>query len=208
MATTLLQLRTRVADKLMRSSLSSQIDESINDAIRFYQSYRFWFNEKTATFNTVASQKAYSSSDSIPTDIVEIDNVKITVSSSFYYPERVSFKEIEDMDISSATGVPNYYSYYKENFYFYLIPDSIYVVTVAYLQSYSDLSLDADNNDFTNSATKLIEYRALRYINSDILRNDEDANRYKGLELEEFTSLQLKTERLVGTGKRVQSTSW
>jgi hypothetical protein len=208
MTTTLIQLRTRVADKLMRSSLSSQIDESINDAINFYMAYRFWFNERTNTFNTVASQKAYGSADSVPTDILEIDSVKVTVSGAFYYPDRVSFKEIEDMDYSSATGLPDWWAYYQEKFYFYLVPADVYTITVAYLQSYSALTNTTDNNDFTNNATKLIEYRTLRYINQDILKNFDEADRYMKAELEEFTSLQLRTERLLGGNRSVRPTSW
>ena len=68
--TTLATLKSRIADDISRSDLTTQIANSITDAITYYQNRRFFFNEtRSETFDTVAAQSLYRSSDdaAIPT---------------------------------------------------------------------------------------------------------------------------------------------
>jgi len=156
---TLSDLRSIVSDNLNRTDLNTQIDQAINFAIDYYaKRYRFWFNETTATFNTVASQFNYTSAETGLTNVREFDYVKIAISSTNNYevvPE--TYDVIQSINISNATGQPIFYSYYKENMYLYYVPDAAYTITVSYVKSYSDLVNDGDSNDFTTNAEDLIE---------------------------------------------------
>src|SRR5690349_10519428 len=67
MAGTLGDMKTRVAQELRRSDLTSQIADAINDAILEYQKERFRFSDTDPanypTFNTVPSRFVYDNSD-------------------------------------------------------------------------------------------------------------------------------------------------
>lgn len=204
--TTFTTLKANVADYINRSDLSTQIGTAINRAIAFYsRKERFWFNETTGTFNTVSGQLIYTSSDSIPTLITEIDYVKIAISASLNTPlSPRTYSYIQDRVVSSSvTGVPYEYAYYKQNFYLYPIANAVYTITVSYTKSYADLSAGSDTNDFTNNAEDLIEARATWWIYSQILKNADDAAIWKQNEREALMALQDETMRITATGKLV-----
>jgi hypothetical protein len=197
---TFAQMRAVIADDLDRSDLTTQINRAINRAITHYEKERFWFNEKTGTFSTVANQSSYGSADSIPTDMAEIDYMEVTVTSTDK-PEikgGKTFSEIAYLIGGGGTGsYPEHYAFYQEKLYFYPIPDSVKTITVYYQQKYTELSADADTNDWTTYAEDLIESRACWWIYSRILKDMEQANMYKGVELDALESLRAKTEKLI-----------
>lgn len=198
---TLSQMRSRIADDLDRSDLSTQIDKAINRAIEFYESERFWFSEKVSTFSTVANQKNYSSSDGIPTDMAEVDYVEVTVSGKEYKLTPKTYDYIKELISSDSTGEPSDYCYYQENFYFYPIPNAVRTISVSYQQKYSELSLDADSNDFTTEAEDLIEARARAWIYARVIKDPEQASIAKTEEMDALRGLRIKTEKLIATGK-------
>lgn len=198
---TLSQMRSRIADDFDRSDLSTQIDRAINRAIEHYESERFWFNEKISTFNTVASQENYSSSDTSITDIAEIDLVQITISGRKYTLTPRTYDYIKAMNGGGTTGEPEDYCYYQENFYFSLIPNAVRTITVSYQQKYSTLSADADTNDFTTDAEDLIEYHAKADIYLNILHEEDRASQAIAARDMALTALRKKTEKLISTNR-------
>jgi hypothetical protein len=197
---TLSDMRSRIADDLDRSDLSTQIDKAINRAIEHYERQRFWFNEKIATFNTVANQKNYGSADGIPTDLAEIDYVEVTVSGKEYKLTPRTYPYIRELIGYDMTGQPYDYCYYQENFYFYLIPNAVYTITVSYQQKYTALSADADTNDFTTDAEDLIEARARKWLYARVIKDQEQAQIADLEEREALAALREKTDKLIGTG--------
>ena len=200
---TFLQMKTRVADDIKRSDLTTQIGVSINRAIEFYEKERFFFNETNGTFSTVSGQESYGTSDSIPTTIAEIDTVTITqTSTNIFTLGKTSFESIRGLNAggTTATGVPIYYSFYQEKFWFYPIPNGVYTITVYFKKNYAQLSADGDTNDFTEEAEDLIEARARWWLYKRIIRNYEDANEAKAEEIEALGSLMSKTTMLISTG--------
>lgn len=199
---TLAQMRSRIADDLNRTDLNTQIDVAINRAIEYYyKGFRFWFNEKTATFNTVANQVNYGSADSIPTDMMEIDFVKIAFASTDneeLIPRTYDY--IQQANVGSYAGRPADYAYYKENFWLYPVPSQAWTVTVSYAKSYTDLSADADTNDFTEEAEDLIESRAEWWLYKRIIKDYDLAQASKAEELEALSTLISETERIVKSG--------
>ena len=160
---TLTQMRARIADDLNRSDLNTQIDKAINRAIRhYYNSEYFWFNETVGTFVTVANQESYGTADSVPSDILSINYMRLTISTT-NKPEipKKTYQEIQMLNSGASIGQPLYYAWYQNKIWFYPIPDAVYTVTISYQKSYAVLVADSDTNDFTVEAEDLIESRAL-----------------------------------------------
>lgn len=200
---TLIQMRTRIADDINRSDLDTQINKAINRAIEYYsKKIRFWFNEKTATFNTVASQFNYGSADGIPTDNMEIDYVKLAISGSNNVPLTPrTYDYIQTANVGNLTGTPTDYAYYKENFWLYPVPNAALTITVSYVKNYTALSADADTNDFTEEAEDLIESRAEWWLYNRVIKDYEAAQVAKAEELEALTTLLQETVRITKSGK-------
>lgn len=193
-------MRSRIEDYLDRSDLETQVTLAINRAIEYYEKERFWFNEKTGTFSTVANQKNYSSSDSIPTDMAQIDYVEVTASGKEYELTPRTYDYIKELIGFDMTGQPTDYAYYQENFYLYPVPNAVYTITVSYQQKYTALSADTDENDFTTDAEDLIEARSLWWLYKNIIHDNEQADSAKIAELDALASLRKKTYKLTATG--------
>lgn len=199
---TLAQMRSRIADDLMRSDINTQIDKSINRAIEYYYNKGgFWFDETTGTFATIASQEAYGTADGLPSDIAEIYYVRLTIGSTNKPELRLkSYPAIQLLNMGAATGTPSDYAWYQNKMYLSLIPNSIWTVTISYRKTYSTLSNDADENNYTNYAEDLIESRARGWINKRIIKNYEAASLDKEEELDAFSALRKRSQTMTSTG--------
>lgn len=200
-------MRSTIADDLDRTDMTTQINLAIGRAIQHYESEGFWFKETTGTFACVASQKAYTTS-SIPSDIAEIDYMEVRVSGNDYPITQISYEEIESIDFSGQTGIPSRYAYYKQSLYLYPIPNSTYTVTISYKKEYTALSADSDTNDWTTEAEDLIEARALWWIYARILKDTEQANSYKGIEIDNLNNLRIKTGKLLANNVTTKATDF
>lgn len=197
---TLATMRTRIADDLNRSDVNTQIDKAINRAIIYYSKERFWFNETTGTVATVASTQAYGTAQSLPTDILEIDTVKLTIASTNKQVlDKRTYQWLQEMDLSAQTSQPTDWAWYKSSLYLYPTPNAAWTVTLSYMKSYAELSLDADTNDWTTSAEDLIEARARWWLYSRVIMDYEAADRAKAEEAEALYCLRHKTSNLLAT---------
>jgi hypothetical protein len=203
---TLSAIRSNIADSLNRSDLSTQIDRAINRAIVFYRSQRFYFNETSGTFVTVADQESYGTADGIPSTINNINRVELTVTST-YKPEliRRTFNYVRKLNGFVAKGQPYDYAWYQQKFYLSPIPNAVYTVTVYFNKNYAELTLDADTNDFLTEAKDLIEARSEWWIAKKILKDDELAAAAKEDEKEALLSLRIRTDRYL-TSSTLQPT--
>lgn len=200
---TLLEMRSRIADDLDRSDLDTQITKAINRAIEYYEKEHFFFNETSGTFVTVANQESYGTADSTPSDLLDVQVLTITESSTNIYPlEKVPFDTIRYLNTSgtSSPGIPYNWGYFREKFWFYPVPNAVYTMTVYYLKSYTALSADGDTNDWTEEAEDLIEARARWWLNHRIIKDYEAAAADKAEELDAFLALRIKSDRLLTTG--------
>jgi hypothetical protein len=169
-----------IADELARSDLETQTRRCIKRAIQHYQRKHFYFLEDySVTFNTVASQEYYGSSDNaaIP-NYSEIDSLVITING-----DRISLdkkpKEWFDTISNSAsqTGQPSDYIYYAQQFRLYPIPDAAYEIRIHGLKRLDDITQTASSNVMFTEGFDLIKYSAKRRLCTDYLKNDEDATR-------------------------------
>ena len=185
---TLAGMVSRIADDLNRSDLSStQIPLAINRAIIAYAKEPFWFKETSATFSTVSGQKAYTTTDTSITDIERINLVEVTQSGSRYKVDKKNIDWIEHRNPNNATGVPSEYAWYGNKFYFCLVPNAVYTITVWYTKTYPVLT-GTNTNDWLTYAEDLIEARARWWIAKRILKNGQLADEAK---IEEMEALEI-----------------
>src|SRR6266498_3817396 len=92
-----LDLQNRIASDLTRDDLASQTKSAILDAVKHYETSRFFFNTtRSKTFSTVIGQDTYGAADlaEIP-NIIRIDTLFLRDSVSIYPLDRYEPDEFE-----------------------------------------------------------------------------------------------------------------
>lgn len=194
--TTYATLRTRIEGEIYDTSLTTEINSAIQDAIKFYERKRFWFNQKTGTFSTVASQEYYDDSDlSDISGMLSILSMQCAVSSFKSPVHPLSFESIDAMQNGGVQAMPGYFAYFNEQIRLYPIPDAVYTVTAAYHYRFPALSADGDSNPWTTDAEELIRTRAKRTLALHKLWDVEMYARLMPAENEALSALQAETTR-------------
>jgi len=200
-------MKTRIADELSRSDLSSQIALEVLSAISHYENQRWSWSEIRATASTTANVAFVA----VPSNFLDEDSMKLTVNGDYQLLSRVSYEYIDRIDSGDQTGEPFYYAFYADQIRLYPIPDATYTLTFSYIGSQTALSADADTNDWTNEAETLIRARAKAAVKMNYL-NDAGAiaeaqayalNRLDFLctaEASAFNSLRRKADMRTATG--------
>lgn len=173
---TYLTMRTRIQNELVRTDIDARINEAIVTAIQHWERERFFFNEARTTLVTVADQENYSTSDGVPTGLVGIDTLKITVNGNLYPLTLRSYAEIENKKTNlSFTGWPYEYAYYQEDLWPYPIPNASLTLVMSYIARLPEISLSATNaatNAWMVDAEALIRSRAKAIIKIDVGENE------------------------------------
>lgn len=188
---TFLEMQQRIGDDLNRTDLTTQIKKAINRAIKFYLKEPFWFKETSGSFSTIVAQKTYTSTDTSITDIGRIHLMEASINSALYEIKERPLSFIMNRNPNSAQGVIRFYAWWADTIYFYLVPSTIWTVTIYYTKKYTELSADADTNDWLVYAEDLIEARARKWLYARVIKNTEQA---QIAELEEAQSLQALRE--------------
>lgn len=200
------ELQNRIVDEIMQRTdvgamganlTTTRAQYAIQDAIRFWQGNRFYFNEyrTTGAFPTVIGQEFYTVADwaDIP-NLVSIDKMSILVSGNRYFMVARTAAYMEDISVNpSVTGAPMDYSYYNEQLRFYPIPNQIYPVNVLATKQFAVLAADGDANVWTTDAEALIRQTAKKYIWRDILLDSTEAALCDAAAMEVFKSLKAET---------------
>lgn len=173
---TYLDLKTRIADELIRSdgSLDTQIALEIQSAIDHYKRQRFWFNEGASTASTVAGSSGLSIA--VPEDWIEFDEMTITDGNGIVDDlVKLTWRDfIRDGYLdTTVTSQPEYWAYFRDQFYLGPCPDAVYTLTLYYVKAFPDLSADGDENPWTNEAEALIRARARAAVEIRYLRDDQ-----------------------------------
>lgn len=198
-------LKTRIADELARSDLTSQIVLAIDGAIKFYQPERFWFNDATASFSTVAGTDTYAQ-----LNIVEqIDSLTVTVNGAREPLLRVTFQEMEALYGSGTRGIPTHYCVYDELVRLSPVPDAVYTMRIATVTNYVDWSpytvplSDAATSPWTDEAEELIRLHAKVDLLENVIRDVAafaEADRLRMREQTVLRQLRKKTDNLNTAG--------
>lgn len=165
-------MKSRIADEIADSTLTSQIILAIQTAIKFYERREFYFNTKTLSFNTVSNQEYYGASDQA--DIPLLVNIKSMTVAVDGYKQAITPAAYTDIDFNQTgfvVGPPSVRAYFAEQIRMYPIPDRAYQCTMSYTYRLPALTDDADENAWTDDAEELIRQRAKKIIATDVLRD-------------------------------------
>lgn len=199
---TLADLKSRIALELARTDLTAQIANAVSDAIKFYGSERFWFNQsRNITFNTVDGQQAYGAADqAIIPSLVKIDDVFF--SGATKYPlGRYSATDFEMLTGgSTANGRPCAYTYTDDQIFLYPTPNDVYTMRVYAHYRLPTLN-DGETNAWTDDAEELIRSHAKQLLYLDPIEDDQGAARM-GVKIPELlAALRSETSARMGTGR-------
>lgn len=171
---TLGTVKANISTLLRRTDLDSEIAIAVARAIQHYERETFIFNETRSTsLTTTANTKTVT----LPTDFVRVDKLMITVNNAVYavLPAPGGIGELETLYFSSSnTGPPSRYAIYATAFYFYPIPDATYTLTLDYVKRLAALG-DSDSNAWTTDAEDLIEARAMWWVQSQVIHDNDGA---------------------------------
>ncbi len=196
---TYIQQTLRIIDDLGRSdtSITSVVQQHMQDAIRYYQNNRFWFNEGTASISTTVSLAYYS----LPSDLIELDTMNILINSRNVQLDPETFQEIDRMDIGGYVGYPILYAEYAEQFRLYPVPNGPYSITLHYLKELSTLSATSDSNAWTSEAENLIRARTIKTLSAFKYKDTALAQTMQIVEDQELQALESRTIRETSSGK-------
>lgn len=184
--TTLGAMITRIAGDLGRSDLSAAngaIQTAIEEAIVFYQSQKFFFNDNDhVTFSTVVDQVEYDDDDTATvewTDWYDLKSIFLEEASGKRH-ELIEMDYDELMvltDSESSSSRPTSYARYAESLYIYPKPDlATYLIRPSghYKIAIPATSGEA-NNPWMTKAWDLIVHSAKRRLYVDRLKDVEKA---------------------------------
>lgn len=198
-------MKTRIADEMDRSDLTSQIALAVQDAIKLYAQDAFWFNEVIDEFDTVNGTEYYtlaSVTDNTTTFTDIIDAVGVLSGGTTYPLDRRTFDVINAKQHNPTTskGAPLEYCIFNQQMRLWPVPDGVYTVKIAGIQELSALSADVDTNAWMVEAEPLIRHKAMEILYRDIEKNDKQMAINERTAAMWFSRLQARTNQYVGTG--------
>jgi hypothetical protein len=201
----LLTIRQSVSVKLQdRENNSPQttaalVDAEINRSIRYYQNYRFWFNERKVDITLTASAQTVPS---IPSDVIselEVNGLLLIDQQVKIDLQKLPPDEFFKMD-DGQTGRPEFYTYVDGEYKLLPIPSEAYTLQFRYLKKYDALVTDSDSNDFTANAEDLIMLHTLKSMYAENKQDPQLAGYYNSLELRELEALRERSDNRLSTG--------
>lgn len=208
--TTRAVMKQRIADELARADLTSMIPYAISDAIKYYQSKRWFFNEsREITFDTANGQEFYDKYDcAYLSTLIKIDYAKVTIDNTLFDLKRVDPEEHEHNQ-NQVNGQPFSYSYYAQQMRLYPVPTDAWEVRVAgVMQTPEPVTDEEKYNPWMTEAELLIRTQAkinlVRHVNASGLEptfNDKAISIF-GQEVKMYErELKRRTNRITGRGE-------
>jgi hypothetical protein len=199
---TLADLKTRIITETNRDDLlddlAAQLALAINQAIDFYSSQRFWFNETIATAPCVIGNEYVV----WPTGMITLDSVSCLVGSIKMRMTKRSLLDIENLaGAVNSQGQPTDYAVMGSQVRVWPKPNKAYVLTFVGVGSLSALVNTTDTNAWTTSAQDLIVARSKYLLYRDQFRDAAGAQIAKQAETEALAALTGLANRKLGTGR-------
>lgn len=195
-------MQDRIADEVTRSDLTSQIQKSIQTAIKRYEREEFYFNVTTGTFSTVAGQEYYgtAANSDIP-NIARLISATIDIDGSESLLEIIGYEEIERLSDGSSRADPDNIAYYTQRVRLYPIPNAIRIVTLTYIDRFAELSASGDTNAWMTDGEELIRTCAKADLFNHVIRSYDEADRMSALCERAYMYLRRETARRRGPVK-------
>lgn len=200
---TLQQIRENVSRKLQdpdnTSRSAATVDLEINRSVRYYQNYRYWFNEELITISLVAGQKTVPN---IPTDLLSelyVNGLMLIDSQVKINLLKLAPNDFAQRD-QDQTGRPYYYTYKDDTYLLLPVPQIAYDLELRYLKAPTLLVNDSDTNIFTVNAEDLIMLHTLKNIYSEDKQDIELGSYYGNLEAIELKTIEERTNNRNASG--------
>jgi len=202
MADTLADMKARIADEIDRDDLTSQIALAISDTIKHYQTERFFTNEGTLSFSTVASQQDYGTSTAVQlANLFDVDDMFVLIPPNQYRVRRIDPTNFTILSNSYTLGQPFRYQYFNRTLSLYPIPDRVYSMTLHGMMTIAEPATDAETgNSWMIEAERLIRAGAKRRLHSDITKDWEQADRCAAMEAEALIQIRAATSNMTRNG--------
>ena len=148
-----------------------EIEEALTEAIEHYASEPFSFLDViSAGLTTTALQD----SNTLPTDLVSLDLVTLTIGGRAYLLDDMPFDRYRQLQQSAAstTGQPSDYSLFADSIWWYATPVEAFPYTLYYRGRLAAPSEDEETNGWVDSAWPLLRYYALDELGSTALHGN------------------------------------
>ena len=213
--TTLLDVRTRVADQLARSDLNTQIDREIQLAMARYNRRVSWLHEvREVSLTSVAAQAWYSSVDvstgtgpqdttgRTAVDVADIQKIDYMRDPNYDDLRQVHYSDFEGFfDTTGAAGRPTYFTLYAGQIGIWPVPDAVTIYTLSAVVKPIIPSLAADESIWFDQAQELIENAAAAAICRKFIQDGERAQAFQVYETEAWNDLVREGNQKMATGK-------
>lgn len=202
---TYLDLQTDIASDLTRDDLSSQTKKAILNAVKHYETSRFYFNTtRTKTFPTVIGQAAYGAAAlaEIPY-IIRIDALFLRDSVSIYPLDRYEPDEFEMIagNPLNGSGRPVAFTYIDAQICLWPTPLAVYTMRPHMHYRLPTLTADGDTSAWTNDAEQLIRAHAKLLLYSNTLEDADGAQRMQAQLPAYMDRLNYETSARSATGR-------
>ncbi len=197
-------MQSNIATLLRRDDLTAEIKLAINRAIAHYSTENWpWFETRSTSLTTTASTKTVA----VPSDFVYDLSMHVTVNNAKYPVSKRTMQYVEELYYSdSLEEQPFIYAHFANAFYLYPIPDNTYTLTLLYYAKPAVLTNSTDSNDWTTTAEELIEARAMWWLATAVMRNDQVAASNKGREMDAYSRIRSQATMQASSGKLRPST--
>lgn len=170
MAASFADLKTRIADDINRSDLSTQIDTYLRRAVEHYERRRWWFNEGMATFSASTSQDRYTLS-ALVSDLLVPNTLELTRGSGNKVRLGLMTWEryLDDWRFSTTSlGEPVQWAIYGGMLWLGPVPGLGYELTISYVKTLGSFS-DGTSNEWTTYADELLCARTEKMLGVRVL---------------------------------------
>jgi len=170
--TTRAAMKTRIANELIRSDLTTEIADAITTAIDHYKYQRWFFNEtQGSTTTTTAGVESYNP----PTSFLSLDalRLKLTATQSrkleqIHWDSMEQYREDSDSDRSE----PYYFAEYQNKYFLWPTPVAVYTLAWSGLTDTAPTSDSQTSNPWMTFGEALIRQRARSIVQIDVLRDE------------------------------------
>lgn len=161
---TLAELIAEIEDDIERADLGAQVAKAVERAVRHYQPVRFFFNERSLTFQTAPGIDLYGRGDrdEIP-DLLAIDSAVLIEGQQTAVLRRMPETEIERLDDPAGPARPCAFSYFDRSIRLWPVPSGAWTVRLTAHVLLPAPALD-QGNAWTDEAGSLIAAWAKRHL--------------------------------------------
>ena len=201
--TTLGALRTEMNRMLRQTSngvIDTDINDAINDAVRYHQDRAFDFNEGFAAIQTVDGTPDYD----LPSDLGRINEAQLFWGGqNFTVLTKKNWRWYlyVNQDASALRAVPSvYYAVNRQKIFLYPTPSAQQTrIELFYTLQYPDLVQDDDTNDWLVNARLLIRSQALFYVYLNRLQQADHATNQQTIVTTELNRLYRRANGRLGS---------